>query len=385
MGKLVKPKVFFVGFSTIDEPGLTAYLRYTGNEQFIESWKEAAAKGVSPGEILCSLYSKLCYRSLTLGKNSNVSRVRDIEDNLKGTIASAHFSVFEHCQLNFIVTDCSRIYTHEQVRHRSGPPNGDSNAIDNDLPGDGWAYSQTSGRYCRLDTIDLVWDDCLDPVKGLWEDHLKKTEDLVYLSECELGLRKPPLGLSEDDIRPRDCLNPSYIDIAIRLWKKRDALTGEEKERVEAMSDDGEHFRRLHEDREWIRASIRWVPDDAFNFEKRKKLTSAIRRIAPNGQANELGLSVNLRTLRHTVQVRTARFAEVEIRNIYAQIYDLVRDRFPTIFHDAKVEMVDGLPEVKGLVMQPYDVVVGDPKALKNWSTEAIQAELAKRTQTEGQ
>lgn len=349
MGKLVKPKVFFVGFSTINEPGLMAYLQHTGNEQFITSWKEAEAKGIAPGEILCSIYSKLCYRSLTLGKNSNVSRVREIEDNLRGTAASAHFSVFEHCLLNFIVTDCSRIYTHEQVRHRSGPPNGDANAIDNDLPGDGWAYSQTSGRYCRLDTIDLVWDDCLDPVKEMWQRGLQDIEDLIYLTECRLGLRKPN--------PKRDLASPA-------AW-------------IALRKDEGFPPMREGDNLE----DFKWVPDDTFNFEKRKKLTSAIRRIAPNGQANELGLSVNLRTLRHTVQVRTARFAEVEIRDIYSQIYHLIRDRFPTIFHDAKVEMVDGLPEVKGLVMQPYDVVVGDPKVLKYWSTDDLQAELTKRSQ----
>lgn len=343
MGKLVKPKVFFVGATEADPAGLRAYLEYTDQMEFWPTFEQALAEGIPSGEALCSVYSKLCYRSLTLGKNSNVRRVRDIEDNLKGTIASAHFSVFEHCQLNFIVTNCSRIYSHEQVRHRSGPPNGDANAIDNDLPGDGWAYSQTSGRYCRLDSIDLVWDDCLDPVKEMWQKGLRDVEDLVYLTECRLGLRKP---------------HPDFPDYSPGYWiNTRDQSS---------KPDEG-----------------KWVPDDTFNFEKRKKLTSAIRRIAPNGQANELGLSVNLRALRHTVQVRTARFAEVEIRNVYAQIYDLVRGKFPTIFHDARVEMVDGFPEVKGMVMQPYDVVVGDPKALKHWSTEDIKTELAKRTQPE--
>lgn len=357
MGKLVKPKVFFVGATEADPAGLRAYLEYTDQMEFWPTFEQALAEGIPSGEALCSVYGKLCYRSLTLGKNSNVSRVRDIADNLRGTIASAHFSVFEHCQLNFIVTDCSRIYSHEQVRHRSGPPNGDANAIDNDLPGDGWAYSQTSGRYCRLDAIDLVWDDCLDPVKEMWLNHLKSTEDLVYTTECRLGLRKAP----------KDFPAAHYND-CLRTY---DSLRGLDR----VCTQKGLPAENCEQ--------LRWVPDDTFNFEKRKKLTSAIRRIAPNGQANELGLSVNLRALRHTVQVRTARFAEVEIRNIYAQIYDLVRAKFPTIFHDAKVEMVDGFPEVKGMVMQPYDVVVGDPKALKHWATEDIKAELAKRTQPE--
>ena len=351
MGKLVKPKVFFVGATEVNPQGLKDYLEYTGQSEFWEEFEQALSEGIPSGLALCSVYGKMCYKSLVLGKNSNVSKVRAVADNLVGTLASGHSSVFEHCQLNFIVTDCSRVYTHEQVRHRGGPPEGKENAIDNDLPGDGWAYSQTSGRYCRLDSIDLVWDDCLDPVKEMWQTGLRDIEDLIYLTECRLGLRKP---------------NPKQSHASPGSWI---ALR------------EGEGFPPLREGDNL--EDFKWVPDDTFNFEKRKKLTSAIRRIAPNGQANELGLSVNLRALRHTVQVRTARFAEVEIRNIYAQIYDLVRGKFPTIFHDAKVEMVDGFPEVKGMVMQPYDVVVGDPKALKHWSTEDIKAELAKRTQPE--
>lgn len=329
MAKLVKPKVFLLGFTDVHEAGLRDYLKYTGQDDFWDTYRQARDEGISAGEALCSVYAKMCYKSLVVGKNSNISRVRDVRNNLESCHDTAHGSVFEHCQLNFAVTDCSRVYTHEQVRHRPG-----------------WAYSQTSGRYCRLDSIDLVWDSCLDPVKTLWLKHLETTEDLVYLTECKLGLRKPnpanPAGQPEAYIEARDCVRRGVLP-----------------------ADGAEPYR--------------WVPDDAFNFDKRKAITSAVRRIAPNGQANEIGMSCNIRALRQVVQVRTARFAEVEIRDVYNQVYDLVREKFPTIFYRARTREVNGFREVYGMKTQPYEIQPGDPKALEFWTSEDLHAEIARR------
>ncbi len=337
MGQLVRPKVYFVGATEVREAGLFQYLRETGQEDFIATYQQARAEGLQSGMALASVYAKMCYKSLVVGKNANVTRVRDVQKNLEGCFQTGHGSVFEHCQLNFIVHNCSRVKTHEVVRHRNGPPHGNENAVDNDLSGDGMAFSQTSGRYCRLDCIDLVWSDLLDPVKDLWLDHLRATEDLVYLSECRLGLRKP---------------NPQYPNMPdVTCLKFRHA--------------DAEKYR--------------WVPDNSFDFDKRKAITSAIRRIAPNGQANEIGLSMNVRAIRHVVQVRTARFAETEIRDVFAQIYHLLAAEIPLIFHGARTRMFDGLPEVYGMKMQPYDMVPGDPAALEFYTSETLREELVAR------
>lgn len=266
MGKLVEPKVYFIGHTVIDREGLDAYLQDTGNEDFLESLAKAKHQGVSDGEVLCSFYAKLCYASLTLGHNANVSRIRDIPDNLRGCMDQGHGSVFEHCQLNFVVRDCSRVFTHELVRHRVGS-----------------AYSQTSGRYVRGDPVDIVFDPILEPVK----------EDVIAVQkviEFEYGRMVKKMGL-----------------------------------------------------------------DGMTSFSLKKKITSALRRILPNGQSNAMGFSVNLRSLRHLVQLRTHRAAEWEIRHIFGQVYRLVKAKYPLIFHGAKEEDVDGLLEVSGMKMQPYE------------------------------
>lgn len=253
----VEPKTYLVGITGIVENHLMEYLTDSNNEDFIENIKQAKEEGLSDGEILCSFYAKLCYKSLSLGKNKNVTRVRDIESNLMGCFDSGHGSVFEHCNLNFITTNCSRVFTHELVRHRVGT-----------------AFSQTSGRYVALDNIDFVHDPILDPVK----------EDLKEIVEF--------LEKKAKDIR--------------------------------------------------VKMNI-----DDKDFTTKKKVTSAIRRIAPNGQANEIGFSMNIRSLRHTLQLRCSPHAEWEINLIFSQIYDIINEKFPLMLYKMKkIERDDGLFEV---------------------------------------
>jgi thymidylate synthase (FAD) len=266
MGSFVVPDVHYLGCTGIDRAGLEGYLLASGNRDFLDSVNEARLQGLSDGEILCSFYAKLCYKSLTLGQNANVTRLRDIPDNLRGCFEQGHGSVFEHCQLNFVARNVSRILSHELVRHRVGT-----------------AYSQTSGRYVRGDSLDIVLDPVLEPVK-------ERVRGLQEVIEREYRAMVTEMGL-----------------------------------------------------------------DTATDFAWKKKVTSALRRLLPNGQSNEIGFSLNLRSLRHIVQLRTSRHAEWEIRTLFAQVYRLVKARHPLVFHGAKEEEVDGLLEVSGMRMQPYE------------------------------
>lgn len=204
-----------------------------------------------------------------------------------GKTVFAGNSVFENATVNFIATDVSRILTHELVRHRAG-----------------WAYSQTSGRFVRGDSIDIVFDPILEPVKELCEE-VQAYIEKMYKEMCE----------------------------------------------------------RL----------------DLDNVTNKKKLTSALRRFLPNGQTNEICFSVNFRALRHFIMLRTSRFAEWEIRHIANQIYNLLKGKFPTLFHGAKEKEVDGLLEIYGMKLQPGEITADDPEAVKLFSTEMLQNEINNR------
>jgi thymidylate synthase (FAD) len=336
MSKLVMPETFMVGHQVIDEEGLKAYLKYTKQDDFLASWTSAREQGLSDGEILSSMYAKLCYKSLVIGKNANITRVRDIPDNLVGCFVAGHGSVFGHCMINFITTDCSRVFTHELVRNHIGTE-----------------YSQTSGRYVRLDQVDLILDPILDKCKDLVTDTLKLLETRIYLIECTMGLRVPPT-LKED---LKSGTHQAEVNSNPMYWSN--------------WSHDEE-----------ISASFKWVPNDKMDFNRKKKITSAIRRIAPNGQTNEIGWSINLRALRHVIQMRTSRHAEWEIRRVMNQVYHAVKARYPLIFWGAKTKEIDGLLEVYGMKTQPY--TLSEEEVLKAVTVTQLRDELALREASEG-
>jgi thymidylate synthase (FAD) len=286
--KIVEPKVFLLGYTQMDIKGVTGYLQYTGNDEFIDDIAEAQAQGISDGEILCSLYAKLCYKSLTVGKNANITQTRSIKDNIEGCFKTNHGSVFEHCSLNFVMTDVSRVFTHELVRHRVGT-----------------AFSQTSGRYVRGDTIEMVVDPILDPAKG----------ELLYIG---------------------DKIENSYGIMAARLG----ILSKDEADKLlEAIKN------RPDVDTQDLNLLADYQPRK-MDFTEKKKITSALRRILPNGQGNEIGFTCNIRALRHIMEMRTSRHAEWEIRFVFNQVFEIVFPKFPLIFFGSKVEVVDGLKEI---------------------------------------
>lgn len=247
--EFVQPKTYLVGITGIHSAGLLSFLHDTANDDFLEDMAVAQMEGRTPAEILCSVMAKLCYQSLTPGKNPNVEETRGITGNLKGCYRQRHGSVFEHASFNFITVNCSRIFTHELVRHRVGV-----------------AFSQESGRYCRPveNQIRLVDVPDLDPAKGPHASALRS-----YFAEA-----------------------------------------------VESVE-------------EIYAEMVRMMEEQLKTKEAKKELTSLLRRILPNGMANMIGWTSNVRQLRHMLVMRTSPGAEVEIRQVFNQVYDLVMGTSP--------------------------------------------------------
>ena len=82
-----------------------------------------------------------------------------------------------------------------------------------------------------------------------------------------------------------------------------------------------------------------------FNF--KKQVTSAMRRIAPIGLATNIGWSCNMRTLRHVIEMRTDPGAEEEIRIVFSKVADIAIERWPNLFADYSMEVIDDLPSFK--------------------------------------
>lgn len=114
-------------------------------------------------------------------------------------------------------------------------------------------------------------------------------------------------------------------------------------------------FPRLHdelteEEEEWFREQVKVVYEyletvqiamtgkfnlnDEKSFAKKKKLTSRMRRLAPLGLLTNIGWSVNLRTLRHVIPLRTHKSAEEEIRMVFKEVGRICKDKYPNVFFD---------------------------------------------------
>jgi thymidylate synthase (FAD) len=69
-------------------------------------------------------------------------------------------------------------------------------------------------------------------------------------------------------------------------------------------------------------------------FHQKKEITSALRRLAPEGLSTMIMWTANIRTLRHVIQARTDPGAEEELRTVFNLVGQIMRDEAPLLFGD---------------------------------------------------
>jgi thymidylate synthase (FAD) len=86
--------------------------------------------------------------------------------------------------------------------------------------------------------------------------------------------------------------------------------------------------------------------EDEANFSAKKKLTSAMRRLAPMGLTTNIIFTSNQRNFRHMIGLRTSSGAEEEIRQVFALIAETLENMYPSMYQDMKPRPGDfGFPE----------------------------------------
>src|SRR5207247_9644104 len=108
----------------------------------------------------------------------------------------------------------------------------------------------------------------------------------------------------------------------IRFWIP-DELNEEQRRAMQKAVEDSE---RAYRDLE------RGVPWDKLSMDHKKRLTSALRRILPDGLATHVIWTANHRTLRWLIEMRTDPAAEVEIRMVFDQIAQIRTRDYPLIY-----------------------------------------------------
>jgi thymidylate synthase (FAD) len=196
------PEVFLIARPSIDVEGMSGYLSDVGGESWLKRRLEESDGKPNGGELLVEFGGRACYRSWEPGLNVNVSKVRtDQREYFANILRSAHGSVLEHANYSFAIRNCSRVFTHEIVRHRAGS-----------------AFSQESLRYVRLTDIGFRVPPALEPVREQVLAIVEQLEEFQLSAAAELGIdeegvpfhvkkevtsalrRLAPIGLSTDII-----------------------------------------------------------------------------------------------------------------------------------------------------------------------------------------
>lgn len=77
------------------------------------------------------------------------------------------------------------------------------------------------------------------------------------------------------------------------------------------------------------------------NFDRKKKVTSAMRRLAPIGLSTSIGFTMNHRALRHILVMRTSRHAEEEMRKVFSVVGAICKSKWPNLYQDMIPKVVD--------------------------------------------
>lgn len=83
--------------------------------------------------------------------------------------------------------------------------------------------------------------------------------------------------------------------------------------------------------------------DEADRTLRRKLARQAARSVLPNATETKIFVSANARALRHFIEMRASRHAEVEIRKLAVQVLEIMKTEAPNLFNDYQlVPLPDG-------------------------------------------
>ncbi len=211
------------------------------------------------------------------------------------------------------------------------------------MPDRGETIVELAGRMCyrsfevglnpnvtkiRTDSQDY-FANILEKGDGSVAEHASVTFAFLNVSRVmthELARHRVGIAISQESLR--------YVRLKdLKFWIP-DELTPEQRE---AMA---KAFDRAEETYHEIEATIPW---DKLPMDKKKRLTSAIRRVVPDGIATHVIWTANHRTLRWVIEMRTDPAAEVEIRMVFDQVAQICRRDFPLLYQDfVREELPDG-------------------------------------------
>ncbi|HEX9341200.1 MAG TPA: FAD-dependent thymidylate synthase [Thermoplasmata archaeon] len=124
-------------------------------------------------------------------------------------------------------------------------------------------------------------------------------------------------------VRPRE----------LKFWIPEELNAGQREFMAKTVDQIEESYRKMESE----------VPWEDLSMDEKKRMTSALRRILPDGIATNMIWGANHRTLRWLIEMRTDPSAEVEIRMVFDRIAQICKRDYPNIYQDmVREELSDG-------------------------------------------
>jgi len=135
-------------------------------------------------------------------------------------------------------------------------------------------------------------------------------------------------------------LSQRYVDESIAEYVEPDAIAAHpelHKIWLDAVAQSHQAYMKLVEK---LQEVFKEEPDRTL---RRKLARQAARSVLPNATETKIFVTANARALRHFIELRASRHAEVEIRKLAVQVLRLMQKEAPNIFADYElVPLPDG-------------------------------------------
>lgn len=147
-------------------------------------------------------------------------------------------------------------------------------------------------------------------------------------------------------------LSQRYVDESVAEYVVPDALKEEVQEARITFKGIGQvwlsSIYHSHEAYKGITSYLFDKLSDITNpTERRKAARQAARSVLPNATETKIFFTVNARALRHIIEMRASRHAEVEIRKLAYQLWEIAVKECPNLFGDyEEVKLADGTVEL---------------------------------------
>jgi thymidylate synthase (FAD) len=135
-------------------------------------------------------------------------------------------------------------------------------------------------------------------------------------------------------------LSQRYVDESVAEYVEPDCIAADpELHRLwlDAVAQSHQAYMRLTEK---LQETFKDEPDRTL---RRKLARQAARSVLPNATETKIFVTANARALRHFIEMRASRHAEVEIRKLAVKVLEIMQQEAPHIFNDYQlVPLPDG-------------------------------------------